>query len=368
MMSSHTGTSERDSHTRECPCLAVVILNWNGWRDTLECLESIYRSQPPFEWQVVVVDNGSGDQSVEKIQQWAEGRIAVTSRFFRSSRDANAIPNTVINGPSAEECDGYPPSGSVSSFVSENSMPLLTIIRLPQNLGYAGGNNVGIRYALQCGFRYIGLLNNDTVVDPETLGQLVNYLNKDQAVGIVGVKTLYYDDPDRIWWAGTDLDMYRGLSPFRETGCQDGPAFSGVRPTDAVSGHALFAKREVFEKVGLLDEDLFLIWEDTDLCLRTKRGSPYRICVNLDVHLWHKGGGISSTGATSPATVYFANRNRLKVVWRYGTWTQRVAFLSFYLVSRVPKFSLLALKGKLALIWAELRAMGSYVSGAPPRL
>jgi GT2 family glycosyltransferase len=346
------------------PQLAVVILNWNGWGDTIECLESIYRSCPPFEWQVVVVDNGSNDGSVEKIQQWAEGRIPVKGKLLEYDGSSKPIPYIIISQSEAEEDHksssrepGFPP-GRVES------TPPLIVITVPQNLGYAGGNNVGIRYALRHGFEYVGILNNDTVVGPGMLGRMVCCFNEDATAGIMGVKTFYYEDPGKIWWAGSDLKMYRGATQFRGTGCGDSPEFSGIHPTGTVSGHALFAKREVFEEVGLFDEDLFLIWEDADLCLRTARHSSYRICVNLDVCLWHKGGGISSAGSNSETTTYFANRNRLKVVWRHGTWEQRIAFLVFYIVSRVPKFGLLILKGRFTLVWAELRALGAFVSGS----
>jgi GT2 family glycosyltransferase len=361
-------TPGQGEQKRAYPRLAVVILNWNGWCDSLECLESIYRSCPPFEWQVVVVDNGSSNESVQKIQQWAGGRIAVTSKFFEYKPRSKPIPCMVLNRTVAEAGNEPLRKESLSFPVLEMSMPPLIVVTLPQNLGYAGGNNVGIRYALRHGFDYIGLLNNDTVVSSETLGGLVDYFNKDRAAGIVGVKTLYYDNPGKIWWAGSDLNLYRGLTPFRDTGCLDGPDFSGIRPTDVVSGHALFARREVFETAGLFDEGLFLIWEDTDLCLRAARQFSFRIDVNLDVCLWHKGQGISSSGSSSPAATYLANRNRLKVVWRHGTWGQRMAFLVFYVVSRVPKFSLLILKGKFTLVWAEWRAIGSFITSGRPRL
>jgi GT2 family glycosyltransferase len=342
--------------------LAIVILNWNGWHDTVECLESIYRSRPPQEWQVVVVDNGSTDESIEKIQRWAEGKVEVTSKLFTYDRRSKPIPCVVFDRYLAE--DGFAPSceASITSGIGLPGPPLI-VIRVPENLGYAGGNNLGIRYALRHGFQYIGLLNNDTVVDPEMLGRLVRYLNEDKGAGVVGVKTLYYDDPGTIWYAGADLNMLRGATSFCGIGCEDGPDFSGTRPTDVVSGHALFARREVFERVGLLDEDLFLIWEDTELCIRAARRSSFRICINLDVHLWHKGGGISSSGLTTPISTYFANRNRLKVVWRYGTWTQRIGFLVYYLASRVPKFALLTLRGKFTLVGVECRAVADFFLG-----
>lgn len=342
--------------------LAVVILNWNNWGDTIECLESIYLSRPPHEWRVVVVDNGSTDDSIEKIQRWAEGRINVRSKLFDGHYRNKPIPCLVLDHSEAK-ADGTSSGESISPPKTEWSGPPIVLIRVPGNLGYAGGNNVGIRYALQHGFRYIGLLNNDTVVDPEMLGVLMSSFNENAEVGILGVKTLYYDNPGTIWYAGSDLDLLRGITPFRGVGRRDGPDFSGIRPTDVVSGHALFARREVFERVGLLDEDLFLIWEDTELCIRTARLSSFRICINLDARLWHKAGGISSSGLRSPAATYFANRNRLRVVRRYGTWLQRIGFLFFYIVTRVPKFARLIFKGQFTLVVAEFRAFADFCFG-----
>ena len=152
------------------PRVAIVVLNWNGWRDTVECLESILRSDHAIA-QIVVCDNGSTDDSVLQLRQWA-------SRVPCASAD-------------------YDPQ--IGAFTSGDAGASIVFVQIAANLGYGGGNNVGIRYALDIlDVRYVWLLNNDTVVDRHALSHLVELAQSDPSLGVIGAKLLSYREPSKI--------------------------------------------------------------------------------------------------------------------------------------------------------------------------
>lgn len=237
------------------PYVIIVVLNWNGLADTLECLESLSHVDYP-SYEAVVVDNGSTDGSVKAIQ----------GRF----------PNTRL---------------------IENS----------ENLGFAGGNNVGLRHALACDVDYVLLLNNDTVVDPRFLIELIEVARADGEIGIASPLILRYDAPDEIWTAGAVIDWADGSTQRLRAGeatHREEPVFD----VDFVSGCALLAKREVMETIGLLDPDFHLYYEEADFCVRARK-QDYRIVCVPKAKIWHKVS--RSLGTTSPLVSYYMTRNAL---------------------------------------------------------
>lgn len=242
--------------------VAVVVLNWNGLADTLNCLRSLRALRYP-SFQVVVVDNGSTDGSVAALRQYD---------------------------------------------------PALPIVETGRNLGYAGGNNAGIRWALARGFDYILLLNNDTEVEPALLDALVDCSRRHADKVAVGARILLADSPERVW------DVEARWTP--EAACFEHPAHGqpaatlepGDRPSDYVCGCALMAHRRVFEQVGPLDEAYFLTFEEVDWCFRA-RALGFESIVADGTWLWHAVSA-SFGGAQSPLALYFYNRNRL-------LWTRR---------------------------------------------
>lgn len=241
----------------------IVILNWNGWNDTIECIESCLKLSH-LNFRILLVDNGSTDGSEEILRK----------RF-----------------------------------------PELVIFQTGSNLGFAEGNNVGIRHAVEQGADYVWLLNNDTIVDSGALSALVQAAEADKGIGMVGSKILYHDKPDRIWYAGALLDprmphrpSHRGLNE-EDRGQYDAPCQTGY-----VTGCSLLAKKEMMAEVGLLDADLFLYFEDADWSARAKAaGWKLQYCPSSLVY--HKVS-ISTGGAASPTLLYYTSRNRLYFVKR----------------------------------------------------
>ena len=239
------------------PRIAILILNWNGKQDTLECLASVYRIDYPA-FDVVVVDNGSADDSVQAIR---------------------------------------------------HSYPQAVILETGANLGFAGGNNVGIRWALEQGFDGILLLNNDTVVDPGLLAAFAGAERRFPGAGVFGAKIYYYSPEDVLWFAG-GLWQSKSLS-FTHVGIGklDGPEYAEPRAYDYITGCALYASAEVFRAIGLLDEAFFLTYEETDWCYRA-RARGYQCLYIPEAKLWHKVS-VSCGGAASPLVNYFMTRNKL---------------------------------------------------------
>ncbi len=252
--------------------IAAIILNWNGGRDTLECLASLAKIKlaKTHTIQVIVVDNASTDDSIATIKK--------------------KFPKT---------------------FIIENS----------HNIGFSGGNNAGIRYALQENFDYILLLNNDTIIDADCIEQLVVYSKSYDNKGIFGPKIYFYPGCEFhkkryttaqrgkvIWYAGGRLDWDNVLPTHRGVDEIDTGQFASESETDFISGCALFAHRSIFEDVGMLDERYFVYYEDIDWSVRAKK-LGYQLIFAPHAMVWHKNAG--SSGSGSPTHQYYMIRNQL---------------------------------------------------------
>ena len=266
------------------PRVAIIVLNWNGWKDTIECLESIYQLSYQ-NYSVVLVDNNSSDDSIKKIKYYIEGKLKVESNFFEYSSDNKPIEFNEFN-----ETD-------YNSYIDITFKPL-TFIKNKINYGFAEGNNIGIKYALKNLMpRYILLLNNDTVVDKNFLNALVQEGEKNEKIGLLGPKIYYYNNPEVIWCIGGKIDWKFARGLHVGTNEYDEGQYSLKKSYDYISGSALMIKTDVLEDVGLLDKRFFLYFEETDLALRASlRG--YENFYVPDAKIWHKvsksGGGIKN--------------------------------------------------------------------------
>jgi GT2 family glycosyltransferase len=256
------------------PTVYIIIVNWNGVSDTLQCLASVMElDYHPFK--IVVVDNGSTDGSVSAIRA---------------------------------------------------HYPYVELIETGENLGYTGGNNVGIRYALDCGVDYVFLLNNDTIVDPYMLERLVAFAESHPAAGIVGPKQYFFDRPSVIAGTGSVIDWRQGtIRHLRRGETESGQGQSATeipRRVDFIDGCAVFVRGKLIEEVGMLDERFHLGgYEDADWGVRaTAHG--YQVWNVPEAKMWHK---LSATaGIGSPLTTYFMTRNALLFFWQntpgYHRW------------------------------------------------
>jgi len=237
--------------------VVIIVLNWNNPANTLECLASLAHVDcPPHE--IVVVDNGSSDDS---------------ARVIRAA------------------------------------YPCVPVIETGDNLGYVGGNNVGLEYARTVHADYVLLLNNDTEVAPDFLGLLVAATETSPAVGVVGPTIYYFDQPDVIWSAGGAIDWSRGRTRMIGLDQVDQGQFGeSPRPVDFVTGCALLARMSVVKQVGLLDPRFFAYYEETEWCVRVTHAG-FKILHVPQARIWHKISPVAREAA--PQVNYYMTRNRL---------------------------------------------------------
>jgi hypothetical protein len=202
-----------------------------------------------------------------------------------------------------------------------NQFPDLRLICNQTNLGYAGGNNVGIRYALQKGYDYVFILNNDAVVTESTLRRLVEAARKNARATIVAPKVFFYDQPKIINSFGTRIDWFRLRSHAEAYGHEDHGAFDKIVEKEIIPGAALLLRRRLFEGVGMFNEDFFLLHEDADLCLRNKKRGFCNIVVP-DAFVYHK---VSKTLSGYPfLSSYYSVRNMLYLSKRHASLWNRL--------------------------------------------
>jgi GT2 family glycosyltransferase len=336
------------------PRVYVLLLNWRGWADTIECLESVFR-QRYGNFRVVVCDNDSPDDSVERIRTWAEGRLLVDVPQAQPLRRLS-LPPVAKPIPLTElDRDGAARGGEM-----EVDRPL-TLIRTGGNLGFAGGNNIGIRYALARGDAdYIWLLNNDTVVDPDALAVMVERARRDDRAGVVGAKLLYYDDPQRVQAiAGGRLTAWKGMATHLGAGVRDDERWTSPIELDVILGACLLIRREVIEEIGLLDEAYFMYSEELDWCWRARRRG-WKLLYAPGSVVWHKVG--RSVGQRSTLQEYHAARGTLLFMRKHFPRLLPVAFVYGLYRTLLPKL----LRVQPARAKAVLRAYRDAVRGVAP--
>jgi len=245
------------------PLVYIIIVNWNRWQDTLDCIASCQKLVYDNA-HMIVIDNGSSDDS-EKILR--------------------------------------------------SRLPDIEVIQSGSNLGFAGGNNIGIRLALKRGAQYIWLLNNDTVVDSSALGALVEPAEQDSDVGIVGSKIFYFSTPRRLWFAGGFWKFGRVQIMIRGEGEEDNALYNSIVPVDFVTGCSLLIRSETIRDIGLLEEKYFLYWEDIDWNARAvKKG--WKILYTPHSTLWHKVS--SSFHPMTDEQAYYYLRSKLLFYERHA--------------------------------------------------
>jgi GT2 family glycosyltransferase len=303
--------------------VSIVILNWNGWRDTIECLESLYEISYP-NYDVILIDNGSENCSLDEIRAYLDGKKVVESKFFKYSLKNKPIKVLEYTTAKAELGGGR--EDEIADLPPKNR---LILIKNDKNYGFAEGCNIGIRYALKSlNPYYILLLNNDTVVDKDFLTELVMVAEADEKNGFIGPKTYYYNyngRSDVISVAGIELQMSRGS--YRRTGQSepDVGQYDEVRVVDYLEGSCLLIKRNVLDRIGLFNIKYFAYWEETDLCTRGMK-TGYKSVYAPRSKIWHKVSA-SSIGTTK---LYFMTRNRLWFLREHAAGGEFASFLLYF--------------------------------------
>lgn len=294
------------------PKVCVILLNWNGRDDTLACLESLESSTySPLE--IVVVDQGSEDGLVEIIGQ--------------------------------RELD-------VELLVNE------------ENLGFAGGNNQGMRYGLDNDADYVLLLNNDTVVDEQCVRELVQVAAGNPAIGAVGPKILCYDESNRMWSVGGIVDFTQNVGRMRGYGQIDRGQFDDQAEVDFISGCAVMVPREVVEAVGLLSEEFSpAYYEDADWGMRMQAAGYINLVVP-SARVWHRAS--ASTGGDYNATSkYLMGHHSVLFMRKYARWHQWAKWFLFAVLTLPALYLARALQGQGGSVRAKARGIWHGLRGTP---
>lgn len=279
--------------------LALIILNWNGWEMTLNCLSSVKKANiKDFELEIIVVDNGSTDESVKKINEFVINKLTKN-----------------------------PPNRRIKFKIIENR----------ENIGFAGGNNVGIKYALGRGVDYVCLLNNDTRVDKDFLVFLIKAIKEEKEAGIVGGKIFFekefeyfkdkYSEKEKgkvIWYAGGKIDWLNVYASHRGVDEVDRGQYDKREETEYVNGCLMLIKSEVFAKIGLLDSKYYLYYEENDFCQRAKKAG-YKLIYEPKSIIWHLNAG--SSGSGSDLHDYFLTRNRMLFGLKHAPFRSKAALI-----------------------------------------
>jgi GT2 family glycosyltransferase len=295
----------------------VVLLNWNGWRDTLECLESVFRSRYA-NYQVIVCDNASGDGSWEQLQAWAEGRLQAPAAGHPV---LHSLTVPVITKPISYVT--YARQAAEAGGDERAEAVRLVLIQTGANLGFAGGNNVALRFALtRDDFNYIWVLNNDTVVTPEALGAMVARISQVPDAGLCGSTLLYYDNPEIVQVrGGVRYDRwFATIHPLGE-GRRADEQFDHARIERSMSypaGASMLVTRAFLREVGLLSESYFLYCEELDWVTRAQ--GRFKMAYSPKSIVYHKEGRSIAAAATDRPfnlTDFYAHRNRLRYTRRF---------------------------------------------------
>ena len=281
--------------------ISIIIINWNGWEDTLECLESLYQINYS-NYNIIVVDNNSNDDSMEKIKEYCKGQIVIEPKFCQYNPDNKPIKLFEYNKNELKV------EMNLQNDFNSSFNKIIFLIKNNVNLGFAEGNNVGIKFALNnLNPDYILLLNNDTVVDPDFLTELIKIAEIDKEIGFVGAKTYFYDKKNTIQIAGGGyIDFKQVIAIENGLNQIDSSKYNKNYPVDYVSGSCMLCKREVLDKIGLLNTNYFMYWEDVDWCFRGKK-LGYKSFYAFKSKIWHKTG-VSSNNYFK---IYYYTRNRI---------------------------------------------------------
>ncbi len=243
---------------------AIILVNWNSFDYTAQCIASLNRVTPN-DFTIVVVDNGSNDFSGQQLKE----------RF-----------------------------------------PHIILIESATNLGFTGGNNLGLEYSLREGFEYSMLLNNDTEVAPDFLQVLTDHMDHNPGTGVIQPKIFYHHDRTLLWDGGSYFNPVWGIAYTKGLGKQPGNDYNTIKKVDWVTGCGFLTRNSILQKSGLLAKNFFIYYEDVDLSFRIKK-LGYQLVFHPDSVIFHIAGASNKRkekgkeGFVNPVVHYLNTRNRI---------------------------------------------------------
>jgi GT2 family glycosyltransferase len=267
------------------PKVYIIILNFNSYEDTIECIRSL-ENISYSNYEIIIVDNNSKDNSVQEINK---------------------------------NCPNY------------------KLLVSKENLGYANGNNMGIKFALEQGAEYVCILNNDVIVEPNFLESIIETFNTDDTIGMVGPCVCEYSDRNVIQAMGAYINLYRGLA----MGQYERQHYNQIEKkridVDYIGGACFIVKAKVIRDIGLIPENYFLFYEETEFCLRARKFGYKLICIH-DSKVYHKRSATISK--YSGLSYYFLNKNRIIFMRRNANIIQKMVFAPYVILEGIGRILL----------------------------
>lgn len=265
----------------KAPLVYLLILNYKGYDDTCECIDSLLEIQYG-NYKLLIIDNDSRDGSEERLRK---------------------------------------------------KYPDIEIIQTHKNLGFAGGNNVGIKYALDRNADYIGILNNDIIVDKNFLNVLVSTMESDKEIGIIGPTVCDYYNRGKIISAGAKMSLLTGEGAYIHVN-EDyySKKTEKIVMCDYISGCCMLARANIIDKIGNLPEVYFMYFEETEWCFKARKKRLKVIC-DTDSVIWHKES--AAIGEASPLKQYYLNRNRVLFIKRNANFFHKLVFYVYILLQMI---------------------------------
>lgn len=282
--------------------VAIILLNWNGFDHSKACIESLREINYPL-WQLILVDNGSTDGSLEKLRAL---------------------------------------------------FPEVVFLHSPLNLGFTGGNNLGMEYALKKGYAYVLLLNNDTLVERDFLDPMLRYLGGSPGVAAVQPLIYYVHDRKKLWNAGGKYKKWLGDSQTSYVVSD----FNQPYETDWITGCAILVKASVIQQVGMFDDAYFAYHEDVDWSLRMKK-TGMTLAVVPQAKIYHVAGASSTIkesgreGFLDPKVHYLNVRNRFFQLRKYAIFPYGLTAWPYHLAGVAGYMVYFVLRGR----WGKLKAV-----------
>lgn len=291
------------------PKTSIIILNWNGFKDTINCIESLRMINYPH-YTIIVVDNDSTDNSIKKIKYYCENQI----RLFEYTE---------------EELKDFKRKNELNEIRNIKSNNKLILIKNNENYGFAKGNNIGINFSAQnLDHEYILLLNNDTFVDKDFLNELISASENDELIAIVG--PLVCPISNGLKYEG----IIGSKVLFNRGGIPKGIKSNKFnQEVDMISGSCMLIKNKTIDRIGVLDSTYFFGWEDADYCTKARK-IGYKIIGVPKAKVFHKiGSSYGNNSSNNPKILIEGIRNQLIFLWRYASLFQKltsIIFLPFY--------------------------------------
>ncbi|MDO4536181.1 MAG: glycosyltransferase family 2 protein [Clostridium perfringens] len=287
--------------------IGIILVNYNGAKYNKECIDSIKNSTYK-NYEIIVVDNASQDNSVELLKKDYED---------------------------------------------------LTIIESKENLGFSGGNNLGIDYGLKNNCEFILLLNNDTKIENNMLENMIN-VSIENNKAVISPKIYYYDNKEIIWSAGAKMFWKRGIPAQNGINEIDTGRYDLLDEVDIATGCCLLIHKDIVKKVGLLSLEYFLYYEDTDYIMRIKE-KGFKVLYDPTSIMYHKVSA-STGGEESENYIYYNTRNRLIFNNKFNR-KNKIYYVPYFVLTRVVKIFMWLVQGKFNLISATICGIKDYIQG-----